>query len=359
MSKRKSIILIPVYQPKVELVSFLHNLKQVSKSDIVVVDDGSGDGFESIFEVIKKNKISVIEYSKNQGKGFAIKKGIKFVLENYPAGTGIITADGDGQHTTEDIKKIADELEIKHDSKLIILGSREFDKKTTPKKSYIGNRATSFATKLATGINIPDTQTGLRGFTPKILSDLLKIKGNRYEYEMNVLLEAKDYGIGFEFIPIKTIYDNNNSGSHFHPIRDSLLVYRKFLKFVASSVISSGIDFGVFTFLIYLFNTNGQNQAHNIFIASIISRSIAGVVNFLINYYWVFANQKKQTLKSLSGYFVLWLIQALISTTVVSVIGSITNHPIYMKLIVDIAIFFISYFIQRHFIFNKKTKEEV
>ena len=100
-------------------------------------------------------------------------------------------------------------------------------KNNIPLKSKFGNELTRLVYKLSTGIDIYDTQTGLRAFTYKLVDMMLDIEGNRYEYEMNVLLEAASSRIKMQEIEIQTIYENNNKGSHFHPIRDSLIIYRQ------------------------------------------------------------------------------------------------------------------------------------
>ena len=61
--------------------------------------------------------------------------------------------------------------------------------------------------KLATGLTIPDTQTGLRGLPMAILSAMANVQGERFEYEMNMLLELKVLQINLTMIPIQTIYE--------------------------------------------------------------------------------------------------------------------------------------------------------
>ncbi|MGD1370819.1 glycosyltransferase family 2 protein, partial [Enterococcus faecium] len=75
-------------------------------------------------------------------------------------------------------------------------------------------------------IHLQDTQTGLRGFSIFSLSELLKIEGNRFEYEINQLLVLPKIGYRITTIPIKTIYSDGNKGSHFRIFQDSYLVYR-------------------------------------------------------------------------------------------------------------------------------------
>ncbi len=79
--------------------------------------------------------------------------------------------------------------------------------------------------RLQTGVNVSDTQTGLRGFHTDLIPFMLDIEGDRYEYEMNMLTQASQrYKI--TEVPIQTIYIDDNASSHFRPIKDGLLVYK-------------------------------------------------------------------------------------------------------------------------------------
>jgi hypothetical protein len=63
-----------------------------------------------------------------------------------------------------------------------------------------------------------------------LLPWLVSIEGRRYEYELNVLLSAKQAGVAVRQIPIETVYEDNNKGSHFRPLIDSALIYARLFK---------------------------------------------------------------------------------------------------------------------------------
>ena len=71
----------------------------------------------------------------------------------------------------------------------------------------------------STGERIPDTQTGLRGYPAAMIPWLRSVRGDRYEYELNLLLEARNAGYAICSVEIDTVYLNHNSGSHFRPWR--------------------------------------------------------------------------------------------------------------------------------------------
>jgi hypothetical protein len=86
--------------------------------------------------------------------------------------------------------------------------------------------------RAVTGRSVRDTQTGLRGYPPELLPWLLGVPGERFEYELNVLLGAGKAGVSFREIRIATIYENRNKGTHFRTVRDSARVYRCIWRYI-------------------------------------------------------------------------------------------------------------------------------
>lgn len=72
----------------------------------------------------------------------------------------------------------------------LVLGARAFVGKV-PARSRFGNKVTAGLFRLVTGQKVTDTQTGLRGMSTDLIPWLLNLDGNRFEYEFNMLLEAK------------------------------------------------------------------------------------------------------------------------------------------------------------------------
>ena len=81
-------------------------------------------------------------------------------------------------------------------------------------------------------MHIGDTQTGLRGIPASAIPTMVTIDGERYEYEMNVLLKLRDMKLGVFEVPIETIYIDDNSGSHFNPVRDAIRIYAVIFKYL-------------------------------------------------------------------------------------------------------------------------------
>ena len=217
------IALIPSLEPDEKLIKLVKELK-INNYDVVVVDDGSGEEYKKIFD---KLDAKVISYSKNHGKGYALKTGLKYIQENYPESV-VVTMDSDGQHKVKDANNLYNYVKNHRDE--LAIGSRIRNNKT-PMRSKIGNSITMFIFKITTGLKIYDTQTGLRSFSSLLIPHFLDIKGDRYEYEMNMLLNLNKYKIKCKEIPIETIYFNNNKASHFNTIKDSFLIYKEIAKY--------------------------------------------------------------------------------------------------------------------------------
>ena len=99
----KKIALIPAYEPDEKLINLVNELKD-NKYEIIVVNDGSNKNFDYIFDKIK-NKVHLISYKVNKGKGYALKKGINYIKDNYKEYI-CITIDSDGQHKVSDANKL-------------------------------------------------------------------------------------------------------------------------------------------------------------------------------------------------------------------------------------------------------------
>ena len=239
MKYTRAVVLIPAYKPDERLIDLTRELID-NKLDVLLVDDGGQEAFKHIFEKCRELGADVAVHAVNMGKGRALKTGINAAMLKWPDMAGIVTADADGQHTPKDILRLIDALHA-HPDKLV-LGSRAFTG-NVPFKSLWGNRITRFVYALASGVKVGDTQTGLRALPASSLPAMARIDGERYEYEMNVLLKLRDMGLGVFEVPIETIYINDNAGSHFNPVRDAIKIYMVIFKHLFSYIFSSGLSF--------------------------------------------------------------------------------------------------------------------
>ncbi|MCR5451622.1 MAG: bifunctional glycosyltransferase family 2/GtrA family protein [Lachnospiraceae bacterium] len=350
---RKTVIIIPALSPDRRLLDLIIELQSESFDKIIVIDDGSGIRYQNIFEQAKTLGCILVTHDKNYGKGAALKSGIQESVKAYGRGHGIITVDADGQHKVSDILKVADAMD-KNPGKLI-LGTRDFSGENVPKRSRFGNRITSGIFGLVSGKKCPDTQTGLRGIPDELIILALTEEGRRYEYEMNFLSDAAEK-TDLVFVPIETVYENNNETSHFRPVRDSLLIYGRFVRFLLSSVSGSIIDYFVFAFALILIPLLGGIYGTGLIVfATVTARLASGTVNFIMNK--VFAFQSRgNTFAEGVRYLILFMVQMALSAGGVSIL-SMVIPVIWAKVVVDTTLFFISFVVQKRWVFRKKSVE--
>lgn len=225
----QKIALIPAYCPENRMIGLIKELDTRGFA-VVVIDDGSGEEYDELFTAARQYA-SVKRYTPNRGKGEALKCGMRYINERYQAPYTVITADADGQHRVEDIVKVADAAAEHPDS--LILGKRLLDK-SAPIKSRIGNGITRVLYRLTTGRRIYETQTGLRAFSDRLLPRFLKLPGHRYEFEIDMILDASNADI-IE-VDIQTVYFDNNAASHFRPLQDTVSLDKEFLRYKLPSI---------------------------------------------------------------------------------------------------------------------------
>lgn len=352
-------IIIPAYEPDKRLISLIDDLVQKDIGPIFVVNDGSDMSFDCIFNAIK-DKVEnsgglILKHEVNKGKGRALKTAFGYILDNVKNVQAVVTADSDGQHTSECIQHVIDASLYNQDS--LILGIRTFEDKDIPWKSKFGNKITEKVFKYITGAHITDTQTGLRAIPRSYLPELLNIKGERFEFEMRMLIDAVDKVEILE-IPIQTIYDSkDNHQTHFDPLKDSIRIYRilgeRFIKFIFSSVSSCLLDLLIFGILCFFLKQKAP--MFYIIYSTVIARIISAIYNYAMNFKFVFKSNEDIG-KAAIKYFLLAIIQ--MSCSALLVTGLVRAFPkgieVLFKAIVDTILFFISYSIQQRLVFKKQ-----
>ena len=348
MSPYLKIALIPAYNPDVCLIQVVQQLKEKGFW-ILVVDDGSSEKHKVIFqEIDDAGSILILTHTKNKGKGSALKTGLAYI-ENYISDNyTVVTVDADGQHSPKDVEMICRAAQT-HPG-CLVLGSRRIQKKT-PLKSRLGNQITRMVYMLITGIHIYDTQTGLRAFDNTLLPELLKIPGERYEYEMNVLLACSRKKIPMREIGIETIYIDDNTGSHFNPLKDSYRIYKEILKFSVSSLISFFLDYGLYSMFLGL--TSAFSKSISLFVSNVMARVVSGCFNYQVNRNIVF--QEQADFGRTSVQYVL-LAAGILSgnTLLLEAFVHLGMNQYIGKLCAEMIFFFISWFVQRTFIFRQQ-----
>lgn len=372
MDKNKVVLLIPALNPDEKMVKLVNDLIAQDFTKFFIVNDGSSQEYIPVFNEIVSNinqfnsekdnennkiQVNIFTHYKNYGKGRALKNAFNQIYQVYPDFECVVTLDADGQHAVKDIICVAETVTQNPTS--LVLGSREFGK-NVPFRSKFGNILTRNVMKIFCGINIRDTQTGLRGFSRETLKEFLDTPGERYEYEMNVLLDTKEKDIPIIEKTIETIYLDDNKSSHFNPIKDSIRIYSLFFKYIISSLLSFAVDIGLFALFVAVFKD--ITASAYIWISTILARIISSLVNFWVNKNSVFKSKnltKSENVKSFIGYFALVAINMVISSFCVSEITkALCWNETLIKFFVDMILFVLNFIIQREFIFKHKQKKD-
>ena len=183
--------------------------------DVIVVNDGCTDNSAEILASFWE-RITVVDYGKNRGKGYALKQGFnkaKTMGFDYA-----LTIDSDGQHFPEDIPLFVEALEQHHGA--LIVGSRNLKQENMPEQNTFANKFSNFWFKIQTGIDLPDTQTGYRLYPLKNMP-CLALLTYRYEAELELLVFSAWRGTDLIPIKINVYYPKGEERvSHFRPFWD-------------------------------------------------------------------------------------------------------------------------------------------
>ena len=337
-----NVLLIPAYRPGAELVGLVERVSGAAFRAVVVVDDGSGPEYASVFGSCRA---TVLAHEKNLGKGAALKTGMAHAAAAHP-GCGVVTADADGQHDPDDILRVASRLE--RDQDCLVLGARQFDG-DVPARSRIGNRVAGLLVRALVGQRLEDTQTGLRGVPERLLIDLLAVRSNGYEFELDMLAAAKHLSVRIVEEPIRTIYEPGNTKSHFHPFRDSMRIGFVLMRFSLLSLATAAVDNSIFIL--------GLHAGFLPATAQIAARAASVLFNYPLARRAVFFSRQPHpatfsrflilvaTSGFLSYHLLGWLHQQLGWSLIVS------------KMAAESGLFLINFLVQRDFIFRRRLQK--
>ena len=365
----KISVVLPSLDPDEKLHAVIEGLLEYGFTDIILVNDGSKQENLHYFEEeasAHPDIIHLLHHEVNKGKGAALKNAFCWFLANRPEGFGVVTVDGDNQHHPEDTRRCCEKmLETGH----MALGCRDFTLDHVPARSRFGNQTTSAIFKIFVGMTLSDTQTGLRAIPRSDLEILSTIKGDRFEYETNMLLAMKDNGIAFDEVKIRTVYIEENKSSHFHPIRDSWRIYKlilaHFFRYTLSSFASAVVDTGAYSLLSWLLRGIFTGLSLTA-VAGIGARIISSLLNFFLNKKLVFESNVS-TSKAMVRYYMLAIpqmaAQVLLTQGVYALLGipdTATGLRTLLYAVVMTALYIISFMIQQRWVFaaDKKKQEE-
>lgn len=207
-------VIIPTFNNHKTLQKVIEGVLFYTKN-IIIVNDGSTDTTSKILGSFPD--VQQLHLPKNKGKGNALQLGFKNAgnLGYHYA----ITIDSDGQHFPKDIPIFINELEKAENKNLLLIGARNMNQESVPKKSSFGNKFSNFWFWVETGIKLQDTQSGFRLYPIHHLKHI-KFYSSKFEFEIEVIVKAAWHGVTVKNIPINILYDETERVSHFRPFKD-------------------------------------------------------------------------------------------------------------------------------------------
>jgi glycosyltransferase involved in cell wall biosynthesis len=338
-------LLIPAYQPGPALIDIVRSLAEAGFTAMVVIDDGSGPEYAGIFEQLRRfDRVRIVRHAVNLGKGAALKTGMNFALVEYPELAGIVTADADGQHDPDDVRRVARRFAEKPEA--LVLGARTFTG-YVPMRSRAGNWITRNVLRLVVGQRLSDTQTGLRAVPRGLVERMLSVPASGYEFELEMLIAAKHLGVEVMEQPIQTIYGDGNPTSHFEPLRDSMRIYFVLLRFGFISILTAGLDNVAFYVLF---------RASGVIGASLFgARALALGFNYTAVRKAVFFSREQHRIV-LPRYLLLAAANICLSYALISFLtGIVSWRVIPAKISVETFLFIANFAIQRDFVFANRS----
>ncbi|MCX7169495.1 MAG: glycosyltransferase family 2 protein [Proteobacteria bacterium] len=207
-------VLIPAYNEAATIRDLVERALRIVPN-VVVVDDGSSDETASR---LKDLPVTLLRNERNLGKAASLWKGFDLLLAR--GAQFIVTLDGDGQHSPEDIGPLLDTAQRFPDS--IVIGARLHDKKNFPARRYYANQFARFWISWAAGYSIADTQSGFRVYPATLLKRITRrdVSWNGFVFESEILIAAGRLGVQSVAVAIPGIYPKLARASHFRPVRD-------------------------------------------------------------------------------------------------------------------------------------------
>lgn len=358
-------VIVPSLDPDEKLTAVIDGLLAAGFKEIILVNDGSRTEKLHYFTdaAAAHSEVKLLTHEQNRGKGAALKTAFTWYLEHHADGAGVVTVDGDNQHTPEDTAAC---VMLMKETGHVVLGVRDFSLPHVPARSRFGNRITSGVFRIFCGMKISDTQTGLRAIPTSALPVFLQVSGDRFEYETNMLLAMKEHDIAFEEKACSTVYIEENKSSHFRVFRDSWRIYRllltHFFRYSVSSLLSALLDEGLFVLLSRLL----IGVVSGFFLTAIpvvTARVVSSLFNFFLNRKLVF-HSKASAGRSFLRYYALaipqLLLQLLFTHGLCLLFGigdGKTGLRALVYAVVMTVLFVASYCIQQRWVFVTERKE--
>ena len=184
------------------------------------------------------------------------------------------------------------------------------------------------------------------GLIPMFLS----VPGERYEYEMNVLLACTRQGVPILEEEIRAIYVNGNAASHFDVLRDSCRIYKEILKFMLSSFLGFLIDYTAYALLLFF--------TSDLWFSNIAARIVSASANYAVNRRFVFGSRGGAVKPAMQYAALAALILAANTLLLGYLAESCGISRMLAKIVTELICFTVSWTVQKAVIFRKDVRRQ-
>lgn len=331
-------VVVTAFEPDDRFLPLVRNVSAAGMK-CLVVDDG-GLGCDLAFDEAEGLPgVTVLHLPEHEGVGGSLKTAIAYVAAEDCEGTpAIITAYPARGHTVEMIAQVR--AALLRNPGCLVIGARDLH--ALPGRHRVGNVLTRQLTKMLYGIEVADTQSSLRGFSLVKPAELLRLKGEGYDYAMSMLLQSGDLFEDVVEVPICVSREASANSGHYRVVRDSASVYRillqHFPKFMAASLSSYAIDYAVFTLLLLCADLW-------VVWAAVGARVVSASANYLINRFLVFGGQGSRYTPA--RFFALAAVIMCLNALFMFVLVDVGGLPaLSSKVCIDLCLYFVNFGVQ-------------
>lgn len=354
---KKVTVIMPSLFPNEKTLHVITRLREEGFDDILLIDDGGCADSPDFFERAAACGCEVLHHGKCCGRGAALRTGFRYFLNTRRDRLGVVTVDSDGQHRAEDAAKCARLMLEKGNS--LVIGRRDLSDRSIARHSRYSGRVTSLMMLLFCGLRLKDPQSGLRAIPRQYLDFFCGIGGDRYDYEIHILLECKSRSIPVCETDIRADYSDADRTSYYRSVRDSVRINSMFLKFSLSSMSGYLVDVTCFWLFAHFFNGLGGTAAVvSVPVSTVLARVVSTILCYLFNRNGVFRTREKSREQAgkyavcVAGIMTVSALSTWLLTTLLHV--GVAWKQTLLKCCIDTVLFFVNFRIQHEWVFARK-----